>query len=56
MSNVIPFNQPAQKTTSDERTIIRKIIDGQVVEYVNFDTLTSAERERLFSEAERAEA
>jgi len=55
MSNIILFNERTRNGAHGDCAIIRKIIDGKVVEYVNVDALNPAEQQRLFSQAEEGD-
>jgi hypothetical protein len=53
MSNIVSFKKPISQ--NGQPAVIRKIIDGEAVEFINVDALTPEDRHRLFSEANRAE-
>ena len=54
MSNVIAL-KPRIRRADVAGDIIRKVVDGKIVECVNFDALTAIEQQRLFSKADEGD-
>ena len=52
--SIIQFKPQKIANKTNDR-IVRKIIDGQEIEFVNFDALTPEEQQRMFSESEDSE-
>jgi len=49
MSNVIPF-KPRVRVAEAHPAVIRKIVNGEIIECVDVDAFTPAQRARFFSE------
>jgi hypothetical protein len=48
MSNVIPF-RPRARPPAPSAAIVHKVVNGEIIECVDLDALTPAERARCFA-------
>lgn len=50
MSDVIRFQDHKRKANNDDYPIIKKIVDGEVIECVNLDALSPAQYQKYLSQ------
>ncbi len=50
MAEIIHFENRKRQNAADNCPIIEKVIDGEIVQYINLDTLTPSQYSMFFSD------